>query len=207
MGTGQVVLSTLRPLCQLIHRPAAGIGQPQHPGGLVEALPRRVVPGRAQDGHIRVIRHVHDQRVTAGDGQGHKGRLQLRKRQIVCGDMTADVVHRDQRHAQSVGGGLGKADAHQYRADKPRRIGDGHRVDVRLRQPRVGERLVRQGGDGLHVLAGGHLRHHAAVQRVHICLGQYGVGQHLPSVPYYRHRRLVAGGLKRQNVHCAASSV
>ena len=69
-------------------------------------------------------------------------------------------------------------------------------VDVGGLQTRVGQRLVRQGCDGLHVLAGGDLRHDAAVQRVHIRLGQNGVGQHLPSVPHHGHRRLVAGGFK-----------
>ena len=121
--------------------------------------------------------------------------------------MPPHMVDGDQRHAQRIGGGLGKADAHQHRADQPRRVGDSHSVDVLLRQPCVGECLVRQGSDGLHMLAGGDLRHHAAVQGVHVRLRQYGVGQHLPSVPHHRHSRFVAGGFKSQYVHACASSV
>ena len=106
------------------------------------------------------------------------------------------MVHRDQGHTQRVGGGFGKADAHQHRADEPRCVGDGHGIDVLFGQSGVGQRLVRQGSDGLYVLAGGDLRHHAAIEGVHIRLGQYGVGQQRPPVPDHGHRCLVAGGLE-----------
>ena len=75
MGVGQGVDTTGGLLGQLVHGPSAGIGQAQHPGRLVEALPRRVVPGGAQDLHVRVVPDVHDQGVAAGDGQGQEGRL------------------------------------------------------------------------------------------------------------------------------------
>ena len=106
------------------------------------------------------------------------------------------MVHRDQRHAHRIGGRFGKADTYQHRADESRRVGDGHGVDVLFGQSGVRQRLVRQGGNGLHVLAGGDLRHHTAVEGVHIRLGQYGVGQQRPPVPDHSHRRLVAGGLE-----------
>ena len=207
MGAGQLVLAAGGLLRQLVHRSAAGIGQSQHAGGLVEALPRRVVPCGAQHRHVRVIPHVHDQGVAAGDGQRHEGRLQLRERQIVGGDVSPYMVDGDQRHAQRVGGGFGKGHPHQHRADETGGIRHRHGVHILFGQPRVGKRLVRQGGDGLHVLAGGDLRHHAAVQGVHIRLRQNSIGQYLPSVPHHRHRRLVTGGFESQNVHCAASSV
>ena len=163
MGAGQLVLAAGGLLCQLIHGSAAGVGQPQHTGGLVEALPRRVVPRGAQHRHVRVVPHVHDQGVAAGDGQRHEGRLQLWERQIVGGDVSPHMVDGDQRHAQRIGGGFGKGHPHQHRADETGGIRHRHGVHVLFGQPRVGKRLVGQGGDGLHVLAGGDLRHHAAV--------------------------------------------
>ena len=207
MGPRQLVFAAGRLLCQLVHRSAAGIGQSQHTGSLVEALPRRVVPRGAQHRHVRIVLHVHNEGVSAGDGQRHKGRLQFRERQIVGGDMTPHMVDGDQRHTQRIGGGFGKGHPHQHRADETGRVRHRHSIDVLFRQARVRQRLVRQGGDSLHMLAGGDLRHHAAVQGVHIRLGQNRVGQHLPSIPHHGHRRLVAGGFKGQYVHCAASSV
>ena len=196
MGAGQVVHAACGLLRQLVHRPAAGVGEPQHPRRLVEAFASGIVTGGTQHGHIGVVRHIHDQRIAAGDGQRHEGRLQLRKGQIVGGDVSPHMVHRNQGHTQRVGGGFGKADAHQHRADEPRCVGDGHGIDVLFGQSGVGQRLVRQGSDGLYVLAGGDLRHHAAIEGVHIRLGQYGVGQQRPPVPDHGHRCLVAGGLE-----------
>ena len=105
---------------QGVHGGAAGIGQAQHPGRLVEALPCCVIPGGAQNLHIRVVPDVHDHCVASGDGQGQEGRLQFRKGQVIGGDVAPDVVHRDQGHPQGKGHRLGEAEAHQHRADEPR---------------------------------------------------------------------------------------
>ena len=142
MGTGQLIFAAGGLLRQLVHGLAAGIGQSQHTGRLVEALPRRVVAGGAQHRHIRIVPHVHDQGVASGDGQCHEGRFQLRKRQIVGGDVAPHMVYGDQRHPQRVGSGFGEGHPHQHRADKPRGIRYRHGVDVSLCQARVGQRLV-----------------------------------------------------------------
>ena len=186
---------------QGVHGGAAGIGQAQHPGRLVEALPCCVIPGGAQNLHIRVVPDVHDHCVASGDGQGQEGRLQFRKGQVIGGDVAPDVVHRDQGHPQGKGHRLGEAEAHQHRADEPRGIGHCHRVDVGLLTARLPQSLVRQGGNGLHMLAGGDLRHHAAVQGVEVRLGGDGIGQDRAPVLHHGHRCLVAGGLKGQNFH------
>ena len=149
MGAGQVVHAACGLLRQLVHRPAAGVGEPQHPRRLVEAFAGGIVTGGTQHGHIGVVRHIHDQRIAAGDGQRHEGRLQLRKGQIVGGDVPPHMVHRNQGHTQRVGSGFGKADAHQHRADEPRRIRHRHRVQISAREVRLDERLVRQRVDRL----------------------------------------------------------
>ena len=84
--------------------------------------------------------------------------------------MAADVVNRDQGDAQRQGGGLGKVDPHQHRADQARGKGDGHRVQVSAGKLRRGQRLLGQRDDGLHVFARGDFRHHAAIELVHFNL-------------------------------------
>ena len=69
MADGENILGVVPALRELVDGLSAGIGQAQHAGGLIEALPRRVVPGRAQDLHVRIIPHVHQDGVAAGDGQ------------------------------------------------------------------------------------------------------------------------------------------
>ena len=108
--------------------------------------------------------------------------------------MAPEVVDRDEGPVQSQGRALGEVHPHQQCADEPGAVGHRHRVDLGLAEPRVRQGLVRQSGNGLHVLAGGDLRHHAAVDGVHVRLGQDGVAEDLPSVPDHRRRRLVAGG-------------
>ena len=163
MGMGQGVDAAPGLLRQLVHRAAAGIGQSQHAGRLVKALPCRIVPCSAQNLQIRIVPDIHDQSVAAGDGQRQKGRFQLRESQIVCSNMPPDMVNRDQRDAQTIGHGLGKAQPHQHRTDQSRRIGDSHGVDILPGAVGVRQRLFRQGGDHLYVLPGGNFRHHAAV--------------------------------------------
>ena len=205
MGPGQVVNASLRLLCQLVHGLAARIGQAQDPGRLVEALTGGIVPGGPENFHIRVVLHIHDKGVAPGDGQGQKGRLQVRKGQVIGGDMAPDMVYRDQGHTQAVSHALGKAHRHQHRADKARGVGHGHRVNVLFRKARVGEGPIRQAGNGLHMLARGNLRHHAAIEGVHIRLGEDGIGEHCAPIPHHRHGGLVAGGFKGQNIHASAS--
>ncbi|MPM22621.1 hypothetical protein SDC9_69078 [bioreactor metagenome] len=90
--------------------------------------------------------------------------------------MAPDMMDRDQGFPPGKSHGLRKAQPHKHRADQPWRVGDRHRVDVILSAGRVLQRPLRQGRYGLHMLPGGDLRHHAAVQRVHVRLRGDGVG-------------------------------
>ena len=201
MGPGQLVTGIIAALSQLIHRSAARIANPQHPGHLVKALPRRVVPGSTQDLHISVALYVHDHGVAAGDTETHKGGLQVGVGDVVGGDMGPDMMDRDDGHIEAVGHRLSKVHAHQQGANEAGGIGYRHGVDVAPGDPRLSEGLVGQPGDGLDVFAGGNLRHHAAVNGVHIRLGGNGVGQDGAAVPHHRHGSLVAGGFNGKNIH------
>ena len=111
------------------------------------------------------------------------------------------MVDRDQGHPQTVGHRLGEAKTHQHCADEARCVGHRHGVDICPGAAGVSQRLFCQGGNGLHVLPGGDLRHHAAVQGVEVRLGCNGVGQDLAAVLHHRHGGLVAGGFKSQYLH------
>ena len=72
---------------------------------------------------------------------------------VVGGDVPPGMVDGDQRHPQGVGRRLGEVHPHQQGADEAGGVGDGHRVDVSAGESRLLQGLIRQAGDGLHVLA------------------------------------------------------
>ena len=198
---GQMVFFVVARLRGLIQRRAAGIRHPEHARDLVKALPRRVVARGAENFELCVVLHVHDQAVPAGHDQTHKRRLQLGIGQIIGRDMPADMVHRHERQTQGQRRRLGKIHAHEHRADEPRRIRDRHSVQLGTRELRRFKRVVSQCADRLDVLARRDLRHHAAIQPVQRHLRVDAVRQHLPPVANDGHRRFVARGFDRQNVH------
>ena len=190
----QGILPVVPPLSQPVHRPAPGVTDAQHPGHLVEALPGGIVPGAPQHSHLGVGPHIHNGGGPPGDAQAHKGRLQIRMGDVVGGDVPPHVVNGNQRQSQRQSRPLGEVDPHQHRPDKPRRIGDGHSVQLAFRQPRISHSPFRQPGNCLHMLPGGNLGHHPAVDGVHLNLRGHAAGQHRPPVPHHGGGGVVAGG-------------
>ena len=70
------------------------------PGRPCQRIPRRVIQRRAEYVHVRVVFDLHDHRVAAGHHQTQKRRLQLRIGDVIGGDMSPDVVNRDQGFPQ-----------------------------------------------------------------------------------------------------------
>ena len=101
---------------------------------------------------------------------------------------------KDERHAEAVGRGLGKVDADEHRADQPWRVGDGDGIDVLPGQVRLVKRRIRQGVDGLDVLARGKLGHDAAVEPVQSDLERDAVGRDGSSVLHDGDGSLVRNG-------------
>ncbi len=205
MADGELIFRVVPALGEGIHRLAAGIAQTQHPGGFVKAFAGSIVPGRAENVHIRVIAHIHQQCVAAGDGQTHKGRLQLRKGDVVGGDVAADVVYRDQGNAKAKNCGLGKINAHQHSANQAGGIADGNSVQLPAGDAGLRQRPVGKLADDLHMAAGGDFRHDTAVNGVEVGLGEDLVGEYLPTVPGDRHRSFVTGGFHRKDQHNGSS--
>ena len=118
--------------------------------------------------------------------------------------MPADMVDRDQRHAQRERGSLGEVHAHQHRADEAGSIAHRHGVDVLPSDPRSLERALGQQRDGLDMAARRDLRHDAAVHRVQIGLGKDLIAQDLSAVLDDGHGGLVAGGFKGKYFHVSS---
>ena len=203
----QLVLAVVAGPGQIVDGLAAGVRQAEHTRGLVKALAGRVVARRAEDAQVRIVAHVADERVAARDGQAHKRRLQLRVGDVVCRDVAADMVHRNERHAERERGGLGKVHADKQRADEPRRARDGHGVDVAAAQAGHLQRTVGKLGDDLHVRARGDLGHDAAVDGVQVGLRKDLVGQHLAPVAHEGDSRFITGRFDRKNNHIVSASL
>ena len=189
---------------QLVQQRAAGIRQAQHARRLVKGLARRVVHRLAQQRIDAVIVHAHDVRMAAGGHQADKRRLQVPVRDVVRADVALDVVDRDERLARRVRQRLRRGDADEQRAHQARAVGYGDGVHVRKGHVCLFEALVHDRVHALHMLAGGDLRHHAAVHRVQRNLRGDDRGDDLPAVADDRRRRLVAAGFNRQDRRVAA---
>ena len=188
-----------------VERRAARVGHAEHARHLVKALARRVIARRAEDAELRIVLHVDDHAVPAGHDETEKRRLQLRIGQIVCRNVSPDVMHRHERHAEPQRREFREVHPDKHRADQPRRIRHGHGVDVAARKLCLLQRLIREAVDGLDVLARRDLRHHAAIQFMQLHLRGDAVRQHLAPVAHDGNRRFVAGRFDCQNVHAVKS--
>lgn len=94
---------------------------------------RRVIARRAEDAELRIVLHVDDHAVPAGHDETEKRRLQLRIGQIVCRNVSPDVMHRHERHAEPQRREFREVHPDKHRADQPRRIRHGHGAE----SPRV----------------------------------------------------------------------
>src|SRR4029453_11505973 len=103
-------------LGRLLDRGAARIAQAEQPRSLVEGLASRVVHGLAEDIERRllsfasaaalgspVVPHASEQGVAAARNQTDEGRLERIGLQEVGGDVTVQMVHRNQRLAVRAG--------------------------------------------------------------------------------------------------------
>ena len=82
------------------------------------------------DAVIAVIRNVHKGGVTAGDDERVKRRFQFGRDEIICGNVTVNMMDGYERFASRICQPLCKRKTDKQCADKPRCIGHGDRVDV-----------------------------------------------------------------------------
>ena len=110
--------------------------------------------------------------------------------------MAPDMVHRDEGDSQGQGTGLGEVHPHQHRADESGGIGHGHGIDLLPADARRFNGLLGQDGDGLHMAAGGDLRHNAAVDGMELSLGKDLIGQNPSAVLHNGNGGFITGGFK-----------
>ena len=106
------------------------------------------------------------------------------------------MVHRDERNVQGQGAGLGEVNPHQHRADEAGGIGHGHGVDLLPADARRFNGLLGQDGDGLHMAAGGDLRHYTAIDGMELGLGKDLVSEDFSAVLHDGDSGFITGGFK-----------
>ena len=70
--------------------------------------------------------------VASRNDCAYKRRLKLRESDIVCGDMSPDMMHGNKRHIKRHCQALGKTYTNEKGADKPRRIRHSNSVNIFL---------------------------------------------------------------------------
>ncbi len=183
---------------------AAGVGQAEHAGDLVEGLARGVVDGLAEElDVVHQVAHEEERGVSAGDEQRDARGLERDTRPAVDAEeirahVSDEVVDAVQRDVEGHGERLRRADADHERAGEAGTRGDGDRVELAEGDARLGERRVDGGGERLEVRAGGDLGDDAAVARVLVHGAGDDVGEEgLPADD--ADARLVAGGLDAED--------
>ena len=128
---------------------AAGIGQADTAGGLIEGFARGVIGGAAQDGVVAVIPHQYDM----ADDERQKRRFQLGMSQIICRHMATDMVNRDEGLFRRKCQALGEIDPHQHRTNESRGGGNGNGVRLPDGQTCLLQRFGGHPTDGFDVAA------------------------------------------------------
>ena len=139
------------------------------------------------------------ERVAAGGDEAQERRLErpVAQAQEVRGDVALQVVDGREREAARGGQRLGRRDADEQRAGEPGPGRDGDEVGVVERGARAVQGVVDDRVGQLEVVAGGHLRHHAAVEVVDALRGD-DVRAHLAVVGHDGRARVVAARLDRE---------
>ena len=135
-------------------------------------------------------------RHTAGSLRFAPGGMRLQKYGV---DVSFQVIHADQRLTERLRQHLAVRDSHQQRADQPRPVRDGHRVQIAQLHMRLLDRFADHGNDLPQMLARGQLRHHAAVLAVNLGLRRDHARKDPPAAGHDRRRGLVARRFDTEN--------
>ena len=209
-GAGQGKGAGVAAFRQLLEGRAAGIGQAERLGDLVEGLARRVVDGGAQPAAGAHPGDLQQLAMAARDQQQQEGIGDVGGQPR--GDRVAlQVIDRHQRQAPRQGHSLAEGQPHHHPADQARAGGGGDARELAIAEAGGLERLGGDRVDGLHMGAGGDLWHHAAIGRVVGDLRSDDGGQHLHmAVGVQAHDRrggLVAAGLQSKDGQRCGHSV
>ncbi len=142
---------------------AAGIGQSEQPGDLVERLPRGVIDRLAEQRDVGGdVVDEQDLGVAAADQHRRHAPVEATVLELVDGDVGGEVVDAVERLVVCEGERLGGGDADQQRAGQAGAAGHGDRVDVLDAYAGLGVGLLERRDHRLEVGAAGDLGHDAA---------------------------------------------
>ena len=198
-GMGEGIGFGIAPLGGTVNGHAARVGVTHGPGSFVKGFAGGVVPGAADDPEMGIVQDLDDVAVSPGGHHAEEGRFKLRMRDVVGGNMGADVVGRNQGLAGGHGKALGVVNPNQQRADEPRRVGDGDGVQPGKIESRLLHGGIYHPADVFTVAAGGDLRHNAAVFPMLLYLGGDDGRPDLPAVDHYCRGSFIAGAFNCQN--------
>ena len=122
-------------------------------------------------------------------------------------DMTVHVVHPDQRDVERGGEAFCKIQADDQRARQTRAVGGRDYADIAPLDTGVDDCALTDRAYIEDVLSGRYFGDDAAVPSVDIDLRRDYVGEDLPIVVHYTHRRFVAAGFDSEKFHCYMSNV
>src|SRR6185369_11288991 len=102
----------------------ARVAETEEAGTLVERLARSVVERRPQDPEPRVVLDVEQQRVPAAREQAQERRVDRVGLEVQRGDVSLQMVDRNERDAPAPGEPLRDSEPDQQCADQPWPAGD-----------------------------------------------------------------------------------
>ena len=137
--------------------------------------------------------------MSAGYDQADKRRLQIRVFNIVCRDMTFNMMHTHKWFFRRKGNGFRLSHANKQRTDQPWSVGHADCIDVIQSHLCIFQRLGYYLVDLLNVFSGCDLRHYAAKLGMQCDLGRNDIGKDLPAILHHRSCSLIAGALNRQD--------
>ena len=157
--------------CRLVNLRSARISESDRAGNLIESLSGRVIHRASDDLKLAVILYDHKVGMSAGHDLADKRRLQIRMLDKVRGNMSLDVMDRDQRFLCRIGDRLRSRNSDKKSTHKTRTVSHRDRRDLAQSHMRLIKGSLNHLVYLLNMLSRCDLRHYAAIERVERDLG------------------------------------
>jgi hypothetical protein len=142
----------------------AGVAKANHTRGFVERFTCGVVARAPDKPETCPAQHLIDMAVSARYHHAQKRRREALVRDVVRGDMSADMMHRHQRFSRGKAQPLGEVYTDKQCANQPGRVGYRNTVNSIERGASLLQRTVHHRDNPLDMPARGNLRHNAAIE-------------------------------------------
>ena len=143
---------------------AAGITHTDGTGNFVISLTSGVISGSAQNFVFAIIGHIHQMRMTAGNHQRHIRRFKILIFNVVCTDMSFDVMDTHKGFICRKSKGLGFCQTYQQRPHQTWAISHTDGVNVLQCDACFLQSLCDNTINGFDMFPGCDFRHYAAIE-------------------------------------------